>query len=47
MAQAELSDGDFILLGKKDSNEFISLAFTTTEYGAQEITNAAFEALEK
>lgn len=45
VVQMGLSDGDAVLLAKADSDEFVLIAFTTTEYGTQEIIDAAFDSL--
>ena len=45
VVQIGLSDGDAVLLAKADSEEFVLIAFTTTEYGTQGIIDAAFDSL--
>ena len=45
VASMELNDGQMFLLAGEGSNQYISIALTGNEYGAQEIVDAAFDAL--
>ena len=40
-----LTDGQMFLLAKEGTNQFISVAATTAEYGSQDIIDAAFDSL--
>lgn len=42
-----LTDGSLIMMAKEGSDQYVSLAYTSTDYGIQDIVDAAFEALSK
>ena len=43
--KVDLSDGAILILAREDSDQFIAIAFTTMEYGTQDIVDVAFDAL--
>lgn len=42
----ELTDGELLMMAKDGSDEYVSIAFSTMDYGTQDIVDAAFEALD-
>ena len=42
-----LTDGSLIMMAKEGSDQYVSLAYTSTDYGIQDIVDTAFEALSK